>query len=439
MKKFNPRTTWAKTALFLFLFFCTTRSFSQGMVFQNPSLYAGVAGKDGAVYRFAGVKTNVDALLTINKRSSSQVTLDSVDMTSTGYGKAFQPMVTYTNSKLNGTVSWWMEFNISFVNSSTLAPLVVDSLAATALDIDGDDHTLSEQFTALGSGSYVVNNPTSLTAASATDTIGAAGSAGTITTGVRFTASTTNLNGIDTSTKNAMVTIKYKSVSGITFRYGGQMTGTGGAVTASRMNSLWFQSFTYNAPVLNSLPVYLASFTAELKGTTAVTLNWATTWQKNASHFVIQRATDAKSFDDAGVVFTDGSTGIEQHYTFNDNLNFSNDGLIYYRLKIVDMDGKYGYSEVVVVRTNPQTEQSDILAFPNPAYSQVHITIPSGWENKEIAYSFYNMHGSLVKQHVSSSAGQTETFNIAGLPSGLYIVKVANGNQVATKKILKVL
>ena len=66
-------------------------SFSQDFTFKSPSLDSGSAGKDGAVYRFANVASNVDALVTINARSSVLVSLDSIDVTSTGYDKAFQP------------------------------------------------------------------------------------------------------------------------------------------------------------------------------------------------------------------------------------------------------------------------------------------------------------------------------------------------------------
>ena len=128
--------------------FITMLSFSQGLIFKNPTLASGTAGSDGAVYRFSNVTTNVDALVTINGRSSSLVTLDTVDVTSTGFDKAFQPVVTYNKGNAKGPVSWWMEFVVTFVQSGSSTPILQDTLNATAIDVDGDGSVLQEQFTA---------------------------------------------------------------------------------------------------------------------------------------------------------------------------------------------------------------------------------------------------------------------------------------------------
>src|SRR5690242_1647052 len=58
------------------------------LVFRNGTLVTGTAGADGAVYRFPGVATGIDALVKINGRSSSLVKLVSIDLTNTGFDKA---------------------------------------------------------------------------------------------------------------------------------------------------------------------------------------------------------------------------------------------------------------------------------------------------------------------------------------------------------------
>src|SRR5947209_8930930 len=63
------------------------------LVFQNPVLVSGTDGQDGAVYRFSNVATGIDATVTIAGRSSSAVILDNIDVTSTGWNKAFQPQL----------------------------------------------------------------------------------------------------------------------------------------------------------------------------------------------------------------------------------------------------------------------------------------------------------------------------------------------------------
>jgi type IX secretion system substrate protein len=399
-------------------------SFSQEYVFRNPSLDSGSAGNDGAVYRFPNVAANVDALVKINGRSSTLVTLDTVDVTSTGYDKAFQPLVTYKGGTVKGPASWWMEFVVTFVQTGTKTPITLDTINATALDIDGDGSKLQEQFSAFGTATYTLNTPTSLTVSS-------------ITGGKLFTGPIANSTGIDTTAANVRVTLNYVNTSSIRFRYGGQVTSSSSTTAANRYNSIWFKAFQYTAAKIVSLPVYLLSFNAALENSNSVMLNWATSSERNASHFVIQRSIDGDNFDDEAIVFTEqGNSSSVRNYNYADNIISVNSSLIYYRLKMVDIDGNFNYSEVEVIRLGKQ-QQQNLVTFPNPASSEVRVTIPSDWQNKTVAYSIYNLNGSLVKQKVNSNAGQTESFYIADLPAGLYVIKAATGNETATQKFIK--
>ena len=107
-----------RSLLLILLAFYVCFASAQELVFKDPVLISGVAGGDGAIYRFTKVNNYVDALVTINGRSSSLVSLVNLDMTFTGHGKAFQPQVTCNNNAtLAGISDWWMEFKISFVNT----------------------------------------------------------------------------------------------------------------------------------------------------------------------------------------------------------------------------------------------------------------------------------------------------------------------------------
>ena len=173
MKQSSSTTQNLKKASLLFLFSVLSYfSFSQTYTFHDPILDSGALGADGAVYRFSNVSLNTDALIMINKRSSTLVTLDDVDMTSTGNWSSFQPMVTYNGGNVSGPINWWMEFNIRFVQSGTKTPIYQDSVYATAVDVDGDGATLQEQFTDLSSGIYTQNVPSSLLKSAVTDTVG---------------------------------------------------------------------------------------------------------------------------------------------------------------------------------------------------------------------------------------------------------------------------
>lgn len=406
--------------------FITMVSFSQGLIFKNPTLASGTAGSDGAAYRFPNVTTNVDALVTINGRSSNLVTLDTVDVTSTGFDRAFQPVVTYNKGNAKGPISWWMEFVVTFVQSGSSTPIVQDTLNATAIDVDGDGSVLQEQFTAFGVATYSLNTPTSLIA-------------GSVPGGTIFTGPVANSPGIDTTATKVMVTLNYSKVSSIKFRYGGQVSGTGSTSATNRYNSIWFKTFSYTAAKVNTLPVMFASFTAQLNGNNNKTLlNWATTSELNASHFIVQRSTDGSEFDDVAMVFAQEGNSISlRQYSYTDDISSLSSSFIYYRLKIIDAGGNFQYSDIELIRVSKQNGQSNISVYPNPAQSQLRITIPDSWQGKNISYHIYDVHGSLMKQKQSSNAGQTELLNIADLPVGIYIVKAMNGNQTSVQRIVK--
>lgn len=94
------------------------------------------------------------------------------------------------------------------------------------------------------------------------------------------------------------------------------------------------------------LPIELGSFTATHTGT-EVNLEWMTVTEENNSHFIIQRTLDGVDYEDIGMVEGAGTSNDPIDYTYVDRRPYM--GTSYYRLKQVDYDGKFGYSEVVAV------------------------------------------------------------------------------------------
>lgn len=213
-------------------------------------------------------------------------------------------------------------------------------------------------------------------------------------------------------------------------------TGNTASISAGRMNSLWFKSSQLHAPVVSSLPFSLDDFAAQLGSNKNVVLSWETTMEAGTSHFTVQRSNDGQYYDDAGIIFADGESKARKDYSFSDQIESNSKRILYYRLKMVDLDAKYRYSEVVVVRLG-ETDEVNLAVYPNPASSELIVTIPAAWQNKTIAYNIYNSNGVLIKQKISSNAGQTETLHVADLPTGMYIVKTENGHQTAVQKFMK--
>lgn len=107
------------------------------------------------------------------------------------------------------------------------------------------------------------------------------------------------------------------------------------------------------------LPVVLTEFDAIGEGS-SVRLRWATTSESNASHFEIERSSDGRAWQKAGVMLAKGASLLEEAYSFSDDYPFTGENL--YRLRMTDRDATYSYSRVrsVYVREAPAP------AFPNP-------------------------------------------------------------------------
>lgn len=175
---------------------------------------------------------------------------------------------------------------------------------------------------------------------------------------------------------------------------------------------------TISAP----LPLTLVSFTGNRQNTDAV-LNWRTENEVNVSHFELQRSKNGFDFEEAGRVMP--GRGL---YTFTDAGIFGTESVVFYRLKSVDLDGKFSYS--AILRLN-RGEQRTLNVFPNPATSSL---VVGGLKSGGLL-SIFSMDGKLVsKLRVTA---QTMMVDVTGWPAGLYTVMYSNGNDIQTLKVLK--
>jgi hypothetical protein len=407
----------------------STANAQQELVFDGGLLQSGTAGADGTVYRFSNVTTNVDALVKINARSSELVTLIDLDLSNIGHNKALQPQVTYNNGSVDGNADWWMEFQITFVEANTSNPVLVSSFDATGIDVDGDGVTLNEYVSFYNQQSYITENNTLLSVTNLSDSI-----SGQLVTGKKFNGPISNFVNIDTSATNVMVTNKYQNINSFTIRTGA--TTVGYTNVTARMYSFWFKGFSYQTPLLALLPITLINWNAAYNNNSAVTLKWNTTLERNASHFVIEKSLDGLEYFDAALVIAKGNSDNTQSYFYNDQIPTGIKGIIYYRLRIVDRDGKFKRSEVKQVHLETKNI-TKIIAYPNPVINELGITTPVQWIGKRVTYQLLNANGNIITKFTTSQADQTETLKMAGIPVGTYILKVSHDAEIEVQTILK--
>lgn len=390
-----------------------------GLSFENYTLQSGTALQVGAKYLFTYVDNSTDAVVTIDSLVNG-AKLNKIDDNSNGVGykAAFQPAV-----QSGGVVGFsYAVFTVNFYEHGTTNPKALQTVNATAVDIDGSN-TLKE-FVRLnvgpgGSTSYM----------NATPDI----SVTQIALGDYLTQNILGIerSGIDTSALGNMVTATNAGISAFSVKFGTITTVPSNPV---RQFSLYMKGFAYPS---NTLPVKLASFTATLNNNKA-DLKWTTASEINVSHFVVERSLDGRTFTDAGMVFAMGNTADAVNYSFADNLSNVTVPVVYYRLRTVDIDARAEYSETRIIRLTKMKENTvSIVTYPNPVSHELRITVPSGWQNKPVIYEVYAINGQVARRIQSASSGQTETLNVSTLAPGLYVVKVTCEGTVAQQKIVK--
>lgn len=188
-----------------------------------------------------------------------------------------------------------------------------------------------------------------------------------------------------------------------------------------------------------NLPVELTLFNAKLNNN-KVNLTWQTATEKNNQGFEIERSVDKKNWRIIGFVDGNGTTTENRSYTFIDDTPAKT--ISYYRLKQIDYDGSYEYSQTIELNTNVPTRFSLSQNYPNPFNPSTKITF-SLPEKANVVLSVYNPVGELVRRLTEKEyeAGKYEIdFNASGLTSGVYFYRIDvtgdKGNYTDSKKLV---
>jgi YD repeat-containing protein len=179
-----------------------------------------------------------------------------------------------------------------------------------------------------------------------------------------------------------------------------------------------------------ALPLTLLNFTGT-KNNNSVLLTWKTANEINTSHFAVQRSLDAVNFSDINIVpATPGS--ITKNYSFTDNVAGIKAPKIYYRLKMVDNDGKFKMSNVVLITLVNQELRFTIK--PNPAKNYFIITNNTSAQSDALVNIIDFSGRSVLKQTITLS-GENK-INISALPKGVYMVIINTGDNITTQKLV---
>jgi hypothetical protein len=183
------------------------------------------------------------------------------------------------------------------------------------------------------------------------------------------------------------------------------------------------------------VPVELTSFAA-FANNGIVELNWSTATELNNQGFEVERSEDNISFNKIGFVPGFGTTTEPKSYSYSDQS--VNNGTFYYRLKQVDFDGSYEYSDIVEVNLNVPTEFSLQQNYPNPfnPNTTIKYSIPQASQVQIKVFDILGAEISILMDEEKSVGSYDLTWNAENLPSGIYFYQLKAGSYIETKKML---
>jgi Secretion system C-terminal sorting domain len=172
------------------------------------------------------------------------------------------------------------------------------------------------------------------------------------------------------------------------------------------------------------LPVLLVDLTAVLNIDKMVVLNWETTMESNSSHFNIERSQDGSVWNTIGTVQAAGNSSRTIDYSFIDESPAT--GVNYYRLGMVDRDGRSAQSEVKIVRTT--SLMNKVSFYPNPARDYVNVSLGQA-SAPNVTVRLISQSGQVLQEKKAVGGnGTTVTFPVQQYATGIYILSVAGAD-----------
>ena len=195
---------------------------------------------------------------------------------------------------------------------------------------------------------------------------------------------------------------------------------------------------TANIAAGSILAVKMTSFTVKKENNNAI-LRWTTVSETKNDHFEIERSVDGINFTKMGIVSGNGTTAMTKNYSYPDPLANVTAKVLYYRLRIIDIDGFNTFSQVVALRLDGSIIMSNMTVYPNPFTNNIKLQVNSVKEENSLI-RFINMNGQeVLKRNVILLPGENIVIikDLEVMAPGLYIMEFGTKDGVMTQKIIK--
>ena len=217
--------------------------------------------------------------------------------------------------------------------------------------------------------------------------------------------------------------------SGIDLAFGNNTPVYCGLALTSHDNTILSTAVVDNFSSSGFTETDLQSFTGEITAQQKVQLNWTTSLEINTDYFIVEKSNDNILFTAIDSVPAANSGRFMTNYQSSDNN--PSQGIIYYRLKMVDILGNYKYSQLVVIRLSGNKVP---LIYPNPATGNVNILQGS---DAIKSVSIYDLMGRLMLRLDNDNNNSLINIPLYSLARSVYVVEIRTSNSIFRNKLLK--
>ncbi len=398
---------------------------------------AGTGFAVGDVYRYNSVVTFPEEYYAeVRIEAIQNAVIDVFDNNAAGVANRFQPRI-LPNATLNVDREGYVQFAITFKKASDNTEASLTGLRYRHYDIDGSSATGTGAYTfretgwITGHGSILVNNPSDLVDAGEIVDAGPPNP----TTWRKILGELEEHDGLSND-PDVYFTAVYGPTSTVRFRLGYLFDQQGNANLGTPSREYGTEFGCFNLVTQVPLPVKLLSFGGTFLNNAAA-LNWETVNEENFDRFEIERSSNGSSFASIGSKLAQpGGFDSRKQYNHFDDLSAVSGDVFYYRLKMVDADGKFKYSNVIMIRRD-QKAISGLLISPNPVYNGAATIRFSARTTASVEVRVMDMTGRTVLQQqnkVYEGNNSIAVNNLDRLQPGMYVLRLINGDDISVVK-----
>ena len=185
------------------------------------------------------------------------------------------------------------------------------------------------------------------------------------------------------------------------------------------------------------LPITMLSFTVS-KNNNYAALNWVTASETNNNGFDVEKSLDLKIWNKISFVEGAGNSNQLLKYNYDDLLTENiknNDAIVYYRLKQIDFNGVYKYSDIRSLNLNAANQDMPITfaLYPNPASQYINIVSSEPIQNFQI--NIYNSKGAMVSNTSMNGSIQLDISNLSPAAYNIVIIDKLSAKQYQFKMV----